>query len=688
MGFCHGTCCKSASDEAEDRRRLGKPRGCTDILCLIIFVFFWVIAIFVSAFAFVIGNPFRLISGYDSFGNTCGMNNEPMGNLAFSGLDMTNKPYVFYLDLSDIKTTLKICVKQCPHRQISDAQDLQTFEEETGSSLCRYDVSGSNHRSVLYPALLNQTVLDMFNKEQEKTGLGPCPKFPVRAMSPVLNRCIPDAVLGVADDLLHSTYAYLNSIDTLQQVVSDLYASWREVAGMMFLSCVVALGVVLLIHFLAKIVSFIIMSLVCVALIAITVTFWWTYADIKFGLDSLPFEQLLEESAKNERAFLVYALVCTVITVILLLIVIAMWKRVALVEALFKEAGACIRHMPFLLAQPFWTFLALVAFFAFWLLVLLALSTAVYVQREMREFLPYGALEPNKSADVPRPSEVRQFTLVEYNKPSWIHSMWWFHILVLIWTSEFILACQQMVIAGSVASWYFTRDRSSLSYPISRSIGRLVLYHLGSVALGSFLILLFKIPRLVLAFVERKLRKYRDNPCASCTLKCCTCCLWCLEKLIRYMNHNAYTVIAIQGTSFCSASRIAFTTLVSNALRVATINSLGDFVLFLGKCLVTALTGLVGVLLLKNNLELHFYAIPILVICIFAFFIAHCMLSVYEMVIDTLFLCFCEDVAVNDGSPGRELYAPESLREFLTSDSSGAVLRPLNNGGGDGEVRA
>lgn len=27
----------------------------------------------------------------------------------------------------------------------------------------------------------------------------------------------------------------------------------------------------------------------------------------------------------------------------------------------------------------------------------------------------------------------------------------------LIWTSEFILACQQMVVAGSVAMWYFTR---------------------------------------------------------------------------------------------------------------------------------------------------------------------------------------------------------------------------------------
>lgn len=32
-----------------------------------------------------------------------------------------------------------------------------------------------------------------------------------------------------------------------------------------------------------------------------------------------------------------------------------------------------------------------------------------------------------------------------------------------------------------------------------------------------------------------------------------------------------------------------------------------------------------------------------------------------QMVIDTLFLCFCEDSNKNDGSPGREYFAPPTL---------------------------
>lgn len=47
------------------------------------------------------------------------------------------------------------------------------------------------------------------------------------------------------------------------------------------------------------------------------------------------------------------------------------------------------------------------------------------------------------------------FTFVEYVDPMWVKYMWWIYFIGLIWTSEFIMACQQMVIAGSVAHWYY-----------------------------------------------------------------------------------------------------------------------------------------------------------------------------------------------------------------------------------------
>jgi len=55
---------------------------------------------------------------------------------------------------------------------------------------------------------------------------------------------------------------------------------------------------------------------------------------------------------------------------------------------------------------------------------------------------------------------------------------------------------------------------------------------------------------------------------------------------------------------------------------------------------------------------------------LFAFWIAHCLLSVYEMVIDAMFLCFCRDMNLSDGTPGNEYYSPPSLLKFLADEQT------------------
>lgn len=76
----------------------------------------------------------------------------------------------------------------------------------------------------------------------------------------------------------------------------------------------------------------------------------------------------------------------------------------------------------------------------------------------------------------------------------------------------------------------------------------------------------------------------------------------------------------------------AWHVIIGNALRLSTINSIGDFILFLAKCLVTMIIGLAALFTLRSNSELHFYAIPLIIICIFAFFIAHSVISLQEVI--------------------------------------------------------
>jgi solute carrier family 44 protein 1 (choline transporter-like protein) len=55
-----------------------------------------------------------------------------------------------------------------------------------------------------------------------------------------------------------------------------------------------------------------------------------------------------------------------------------------------------------------------------------------------------------------------------------------------------------------------------------------------------------------------RLREHKDagSECASCGMRACICCLYCLENFIKFINHNAYTVIAMEGYSFCTSAKI------------------------------------------------------------------------------------------------------------------------------------
>lgn len=66
---------------------------------------------------------------------------------------------------------------------------------------------------------------------------------------------------------------------------------------------------------------------------------------------------------------------------------------------------------------------------------------------------------------------------------------------------------------------------------------------------------LFYNENLLLFCFRMKKNKDEGSECAKCGLKCCICCCYCLENFIRYLNHNAYTVIAIDGVNFCSAAK-------------------------------------------------------------------------------------------------------------------------------------
>ncbi|XP_002731355.1 choline transporter-like protein 1 [Saccoglossus kowalevskii] len=631
-------CCRE--DNAKQEEGKWKPlsqRQCTDCTCVIIFILFWCGMLYIAAFSFTTGNVERLIYGYDSYGNVCNKKNPPIENIPFSGSDMTGKPHVFFMNVYNPSDSLEICVSKCPDIDLNTMSEVRDFTIRTGSRLCRYDYEPDSYTSV-------------------KQGTqGPCPETPVKQSNSIINRCIPTDIQDLLANYVDEIVDWLNAADVFNKVIADLYIARYEILGMCMIAFVIAILMVFLIRFIAAIIVWLIIILAGLGSITATILLWWNYAKRKTALDSFPEEQRVDAQKSNVRAFLIYSIIATVFTVILLLIILVMRKRIAFTVQLFHQAGKALSHMPLLLIQPLWTFIVLILFLAYWCVVLVYMSTAG------------------------KPKRHPETGFVSYEDPEMVKYFWWYHLVGLFWTSEFILACQQFIVATCVTEYYFTREKKYFRSPILKSLGRLISYHTGSLVLGAFIITLVKIPRAILAYTQAKL-KDSTSKVAQWIMTCLSCCLWCFEKCLKYLNENAYIVIAIEGVSFCPAAQKAFITLVSNALRVAAINCVGDFVMFLGKLAVVGITAFIGLLIFGSHSSVNYYAIPILLAGIFAFLIAHAFFTIYEMTIDTLLLCFCEDCRVNDGSPGKEYFMDRQLMDFV-SNSSEAIdnLERKNN---------
>lgn len=672
------------SNDLKEETELDKTRRCTDKFWLVLFAICWMVLSFASVWSFISGNPSRLINGYDSFGNICGQKNKQIDGIGWSGMDMRDCPYVFHMNTATVNVsyTMKICVSSCADKNLTNDGDLLMFYQRTGSSLYRYDYDpNEKNPEIFYPQIARREILTRRSKD-EAQGFGPGPRTPVTKQRPLLSRCVSTDRIKLGNSLINNVYSYIKNMDVAQKIVSDIYASYKNIAYTVMFGIGISVLVTFTIHYLASVVSTVIMVVSSLTLIALTAFSWFVYFDLKYKLNKIPSIEQIDDDLINEKTFMAFSILLTIITIIILIITYVMKSRIGLMVALFDETAACLRSMPALIFQPLWTCAALLLFLTFWSTVFLAISTAerdVKFNSTTTRFqlaLPARGVVAYNGGNITFAPKADQYYLesVKHEQPPFVRYLWWFLILMLFWSSEFILGCQQMTVASSVASWYFTRDRSSLSCPIGNSIRRVAKYHLGSIALGSFLIVLFKIPRIILTYLEYYLHQLKDKyTCVNCTLKCCQCCWYCLENFIRYINHNAYTIIAIEGTDYCFSAKVAFKTLTSNTLRIVTINTMGDFIIFLGKCIVTGSAALFGIYLIRYDPSVHYLAVPVIFAATVTYLVAHSMLCVYEMVIDTMFLCFVEDVNKNSNSH-EGFFAPEGLLKFAQEDS--AEIRP------------
>jgi len=247
----------------------------------------------------------------------------------------------------------------------------------------------------------------------------------------------------------------------------------------------------------------------------------------------------------------------------------------------------------------------------------------------------------------------------------------WPHLFNGLFGLQYIIYFSYMVIAGAVADWYFTskddqgkkikgKGQSEMSTtPILSSMFRTTRYHLGSLALGAVIIAIIKFIRVVLAYIHEKVldKKNVVQRCFYCIVQCI---LKCLECCIDKINKNSYIWMAITGDSFCKSTCRSFSLLWKHLSHIAAINTVGFYLLVLGRFSVTFLTTAIFAFIF-STMEGHQVSsilFSTLIVLVLSFYTAKVILLTLETVIDTTFLCYLVDVDRN-GAGGIMLAGPE-----------------------------
>ncbi|KAG1675670.1 hypothetical protein FOA52_002379 [Chlamydomonas sp. UWO 241] len=420
--------------------------------------------------------------------------------------------------------------------------------------------------------------------------------------------------------------------------------------------------------------------------------------------------------AVDEDVWKWIAVAGAIVAAIVLIISLLMISRLRLAVAVFKVASQAVGAAPLVMLWPLIPFLLLLCLVLYWVAVTAMLYTAGDLKATCRDpidmtsfnFDAFSGLDPsllvaNISASLKgaTTSCYEDFTgdtlrlncaadpncYVSYKWNNQIRYAFLYHFFGLLWTAQVIVGISCVVVAATVGQFYWAGgDTNKMSaFPVSTGAKYAFIFSLGSIAFGAAIVAILMWIRFVLVFVDNRLKALSGaNKCAAWLLCCITCCLWCIQKIVEFINRNAFILMAVKGTSYCVSAGRAIKLIVANAFRLLTVSIVGDTLLFLGKIAVAATCGVCAFFLAEldyynNPVEypktyLSSPLWPVFMSVLIGYFIAEVFLSVYELAIDTIFLCFCDDCDTHGGEPQ---LAPPILLDAMGVDDPSRASTPI-----------
>ncbi|NWR95412.1 CTL2 protein, partial [Furnarius figulus] len=678
-------------------------RGCTDIVCCVLLVVAIVGYVVVGVVAWTHGDPRKVIHPTDSRGQFCGQPGTPN--------EYSPTPPRGWVTTLRGGLTVPPAAPPCPpHTQICVSKCPDRYLTYLGVSGTTGDLG--YYRNFCVPEFNPRKAAIEVLKDKE------CPAMLIPS-TPLARRCFPaiQAKKGVIMVGNETTYddgrgrrrnvtellegakkanVVLETRQLAMKIFEDYTVSWYWIIIGLVIAMVASLIFIVLLRFLAGIMVWVMIVMVILVLGYGIFHCYMEYAKLKgeagsdVSLADLGFQTDLRVYLHLRQTWLAFMIILCVVELVIILLLIFLRKRILIAIALIKEASRAVGHVMSSLLFPLCTFFLLCLCIAYWASTAVFLSTsneAVYkVFNESA--CPFSGQtcrpETFNTSNVTKLCPDAQCLFAFYGGETAYHKylivLQFFNVFMFFWLANFVIALGQVTLAGAFASYYwaFKKPDDMPAFPLFSAFGRALRYHTGSLAFGSLVLAVVQVIRVTLEYLDHRL-KAAENKFAKFLLSCLKCCFWCLEKFIKFLNRNAYIMIAIYGTNFCTSARNAFFLLMRNIIRVAVLDKVTDFLFFLGKLLIVGSVGILAFFFFTQRIKLvqdtapplNYYWVPILTVIVGSYLIAHGFFSVYGMCVDTLFLCFLEDLERNDGSAEKPYFMSPNLRKLLKKTNTG-----------------
>jgi hypothetical protein len=636
-------------------------RKCTDVFFCTFFTAFIVGMLGIVFATLPRSDPRYLYTPTDHRGLLCGGDNSQLATTAefpnASALpDLSDRPFLFWVRQGKSDWSRSVCVAACPSEGLF-ADAMSSIADLAARGYTGFDPTHNCGLSV-------QASVENYSSNSSDRYF--CPYVTKK----VLHRCLPAtqafANVSDVDGMAGELAAFGPAIDAapiVGRAVEDVYETIWVIGCCTVVALVLSIVWLAALQFCARCVVLGTLFLAVGGLLGLTVVCYLqsknTFKNFE-TIESFTFGTISQK--RNKEVFTIIFYVMLGVDAVFLLVLILLFKRILLSVKVVELVSRLFGSVPGLFGLPF----VIYAIMAVWWSFVVFGACVIF-----------GAGDRIRSLATRSDGSIIDRVDMKYDRV--LQGLAIYHFCGFLWVSFFISAVGELTVAGVIAARYFDRDKSSRSCcsgDVSQSFWRSLRYHSGSLALGSLLIAVCKIVRALVEYIHQK-----TNNSKSCAARCCA---HCLDSCVRYISRNAYALIAIHGYSFCGAAGRACGLIVRNAARAVTLNWVGDFALLLGRIVVAAAATILALSLIPiAKPDAQFVVVPAVLVFVCAWLAAAAFGGAFEMGIDAMFMCYLEDEERNDGTPGREKFAPRELQSYVGSlgdGSESSMKEPILHG--------